>query len=116
VWGSGPDNVWVVGYGSSGFACNIQHWNGSAWSAVAGPSIPDETNGRSARLEGVWGSGLNDVWAVGMDDFARGIVLHWDGTTWSFTKVPIQGDKALDAVWGSGPDSVWAVGNGILHH
>ena len=30
-------------------------------------------------LEGLWGSGASDIWAVGQD----GVILHWEGTSWS---------------------------------
>ena len=45
------------------------HWNGLAWSIVA--HVPQG-------LAGIWGSGPNDVWAVG----AFGTFLRWDGTAW----------------------------------
>jgi hypothetical protein len=38
------------------------HWDGSAWSAVTD----------RLRLDGVWGSAVGDVWAVG----ASGVILH----------------------------------------
>jgi hypothetical protein len=62
-------------------------------------------------LRAVWGSGANDVWAVG----DSGAVLHGDGTAWA--PVPSGTDRDLRGVWGSGASDVWAVGEGevILH-
>jgi hypothetical protein len=59
----------------------------------------------------VWGSGPNDVWAVG----DAGTILHWNGTAW--TGVPSGTGNDLYGVWGSGPNDVWAVGAGgtVLH-
>src|SRR5260221_13237206 len=34
---------------------------------------------QAANLQAVWGSGPNDVWAVG----AGGVILHWNGTAWT---------------------------------
>jgi len=99
VWGSGPNDVWVVGYNM------IVHWDGMAWSispANVGP------------LSGVWGSSKSDVWAVG----PAGAVFHYDGVAWAPSAAATS--ATLNAVWGSGPDDVWIVGeqNGsgpILH-
>ena len=62
-------------------------------------------------LSSIWGSGPNDVWAVG----AFGSVTHWDGTTW--TTAPIDAHASLRAVWGTGPDDVWTMSapNQIYH-
>jgi hypothetical protein len=77
IWGSGPDNVWAVGgdgalgdgkgdgYGS------IFHWNGTAWSSQ------DAGTKSWLYLGGVWGSGPNDVWAVGATGMTTGAVLHF---------------------------------------
>ncbi len=62
-------------------------------------------------LSSIWGSGPNDVWAVG----AGGSVLHWDGSAW--TSASVGTTQSLYAVWGSGPSDVWAVSspNAIFH-
>jgi hypothetical protein len=72
VWGSGPNDVWTVGSGGlvgaeAGPASptgTILNWNGSNWSPVVMNS--------AIRFEGVWGSGPNDVWAVG----SAGTIIH----------------------------------------
>ena len=63
-----------------------------------------------------WGSGPDDVWAVGPN--LRGpaaLTVHWDGTGWS-SFVP-GGAGPLWGIWGSGSDDVWAVGDsGTVAH
>ncbi len=142
VWGTGPNDVWIVG--SAG---TILRWNGSTWSTVASATSewlsvpsgngPDDVwivgtggtilrwdgsrlsavaSGTTQALFGVWTSGPSDAWAVG----ASGTILHWDGSVWS--AVPSGTSYRLWRVWGSGPDDVWAVGNsdvtgsGIIVH
>jgi len=64
-------------------------------------------------LEAVWGSGPDDVWAVGR----RGTIRHTTrgAATWTVTASPTTSD--LHAVWGSGPKDVWAVGDsGTIVH
>jgi hypothetical protein len=51
-----------------GLAGVIVHWDGTRWSAVDSATVRD--------LRAIWGSGPQDVWAVG----ERGTMVHWDGT------------------------------------
>ncbi len=98
VWGTGPNDVWAVGYGGT-----ILHWDGTAWSPV--PS------GTTESLAAPWGTGPDNVWITG----TTGTILHWDGTAWSPS---VSGaTENVRGLWGSGPDDVWAVGNAgtILH-
>ncbi len=51
---------------------------------------------------GLWGSGVNDVWAA----FSYGL-LHWDGLSWALFDT---GTQAMPmSVWGSGPADVWVL-------
>jgi hypothetical protein len=59
-------------------------------------------------LSSIWGSGPNDVWAVG----AKGSVIHWDGATW--TSMPIDTNYSLQSVYGTGPNDVWVVSTASL--
>jgi hypothetical protein len=47
------------------------------------------TSGTTSTLYGVWGSGANDVWAVG----AGGVVLHWNGSAGSVTTASPNADR-----------------------
>jgi hypothetical protein len=60
-------------------------------------------------LNGVWGVGSADVWAVG----ANGTVVHWNGSEWSTTGAASNSGTTsyLQDVWGSGSNDVWAVGS-----
>jgi hypothetical protein len=116
VWGSAPNDVWAVGGGSSSGPTDgnfgpgvILHWNGSVWSSASWSPPP----GDRTVLQGVWGSGPDDVWAVGgasMDPAQQTVVLHWDGNTWKAVDLNGLTPDGLNAVWGSGPNDVWAVG------
>ena len=65
-----------------------------------------------ADLHGVWGSGPNDVYAVG----ENGTIVHYAGAWWSTT--PSGTTATLYDVWGSGRADVFAVGDAgtILHY
>jgi hypothetical protein len=122
VWGSRSSDVWAVG--GEGKATTITHWNGRAWSVastgltyVPPPPGAGHMGETSMQLLGVWGSGPNDVWAVGTDR------MHWDGQKWSqHWEGPGSGNDRVGGVWGSGPNDVWVVagrwgddGGWILH-
>lgn len=70
---------------------------------------------RAGALLGVWGTGADDVWAVGGEP-AQALVLHNDGTTWTRTGVAAAG--ILFSVYGFARTDVYAVGEGglILHY
>jgi hypothetical protein len=55
-------------------------------------------------LQAVWGSGRDDVWAVG----EGGLVLHWNGAVWA--AVVSNATRALHGACGSGPSDVWVAG------
>lgn len=64
-------------------------------------------------ISGVWGSGPDDIFAVGGDETAS--VMHYDGTEWTAMDVP----EVPLLVWsyGFGPDDVYAVGlEGVALH
>lgn len=81
VWGSGPEDVVVVGQGGT-----VLRFDGESWSPV-------ET-GCSGELRAVGGVGPDQVVAVGSD----GLVLRWDGSSWSSRWVLGAGDLAAVTV------------------
>ena len=98
VWGSSPNNVWVVGASGS-----IMHWDGALFSPVQ--------SGTTGDLLSVWGSGPNDVWVGG----ANGLLLRWNGT--AFSPVTVGTMQGISSIWGSGPNDVWFVdGTPTLQH
>ena len=88
---------------TTGFRCAV---SGSQLAPSAGtPAAPTGTPSlQGGRISGVWGSSATDVFAVG----ASGIVLHYDGRTWS----TIENGPMLDllSVWGSSGSDVFVVG------
>lgn len=98
VWGTAPDNVYVVG--DPGI---IVHWDGATWTEA--PRLI------TSALHEVWGTSPGNVYAVA----ARGPILRFDGTQWSEMEFPIARD--LFGIWGSAPDDAWSVGvNGVILH
>lgn len=70
------------------------------------------TSSSAADLYGVWGSGPEDVFAVG----SGGAILHYDGAEWEGQDSGVT--VRLHAVWGSSSSNVYAVGGvgSILHY
>jgi len=109
VGGTGPGDVWAVG--TAGGQPLIQHWDGTAWRAVAGPTAP------GAGFTHVRARAPDDAWAVGTvvdpaDHRTRPLALHWDGTAWSRVPVPDLGtaNSAFTDVAEPAGGGVWFVG------
>jgi hypothetical protein len=116
MWGSGPDDVWLSGeFRKDNARPAIFHWDGRGWSlAFAGAA---GAAGQTASISALWGSGPNDVWAVGGAtkkdplgaEVKSGLILHWDGITW--TAVESGTEHYLNDIAGSGPSDIWIVGS-----
>ena len=98
-WGAAKDDVWFVGELVAGdrVVAAIAHWDGVAVTVTA--TFDD------APLTDVWGSGPDDVYAVG-----DSMVQHWDGTAWSAVPGVRGGNIA-----GTGARDVWVGGDGLFH-
>lgn len=100
VWGSSATDLWAVG-GTEGIAPVILRDTGGGFEPVAIPTLlrPGVTV-----FFKVWGSGPDDVYAVGQN----GVVVHWDGTALEELHVGVGED--LIGIWGTGPDRIVTVG------
>jgi hypothetical protein len=112
-----PDNVWAVGFGTTGKdprilgTTLIEHFNGTSWSIVTSPVPP------GGSLAGVAAVSANDIWAVGSimgtNNVDRTLTLHFDGTSWSVIASPnaTPGGNELFGVTILGGGTVAAVGS-----
>src|SRR5437867_1996850 len=77
----------------------------SRWKVVPAPDV------HNYALSGVAGTSSTDVWAVGYNAIlpAPGLILHWDGSTWTQVPEPIDGVSLYD-VTAVSPTDAWAVG------
>lgn len=92
---SGPDNVWLFGFGPRGGASAVR-WDGTRWQRVPRPPL----QGVVTEIK-VFAS--DDVWVVG----GQKRLLHWDGARWNTHTLPAE-PTALD---GTSGDDLWAVGH-----
>ena len=121
IWGSGPTNAFAVGawYSpSSGGSVSPRafRWDSKAktWSAMKF----SDTNGQIA-LQNVWGSGPDDVYAVGSCRFfgppphtCADPIYHYSGSgdTWGRLTGGSGINKNLNAIWGASKSDVFAGG------
>jgi hypothetical protein len=89
-------------------------WLGTQWNFSMGPTHHFDGNSWSTKQTGsdsgvisIWGSGPNDVWALGGD----GTILHYVGSSWT-TGVP---STQANALFGTSANDVWAVGADVRH-
>lgn len=99
VWGPTRDLLWTVGGDGVDDEPVMLRWNGEVWAPELLPAT-----GESAGLFKIWGTGPQDVSAVG----DRGLALHFDGDAWTLRET---GDLAdMISVWGRSPSEHLAVG------
>jgi hypothetical protein len=82
-------------------------------------ALDDRSTDIDAVLYGLWGSGPNDVWAVGGapggDLGPPAVIAHWDGDGWSESALPGEvAGRTVFKVWGRASDDLFAVGQGGL--
>lgn len=96
VWANTAD-VWAVGDDATAL-----HWNlYDGWREL--------TRATPKKLNAIWGSAADDVWAVGAD------IVHWDGLAWNRLEAP--NDREYLCLWGSSATDLWAAGKaGALIH
>jgi hypothetical protein len=114
----GPDDAWAVGSNKTDGSDTLSaHWNGESWSIVPTPEFTDK-GGAHNELTGVSADGPDDLWASGFADSVNGenlavpYLLHWNGTSWTFTKIKNKGTEGsrLNDVQVLSPTNAWAVG------
>ncbi len=109
-------NVWAAGVGGNGTL--IEHWTGgSSWTVVPSP----DPGGGFNFLTSIRGTSPTDIWAVGSysnpgGSTVKGLILHWDGTSWTQTPSPSPGPAGseLTGVTATSATDAWAVGDYII--
>jgi hypothetical protein len=82
--------------------------NGDIWRCRGGEI--ELFNMSYMRLDDIWGSSHDDVYAVGR----RGTILHFDGESWS-SQPPFTEDD-IRKLWGTAADDVYAIAWRYLYH
>jgi hypothetical protein len=123
VWGSSPENVYVVGHNERGYG-KMFLYDGKTWEHIPIPlsAVPGPFD-----LSATYGFAADDIWAVGnhiVDNpnppptfLHTSLILHYDGMKWQEVKLTEQ-KSGLSAIWGSSPDDIWASGldGTVLHY
>jgi photosystem II stability/assembly factor-like uncharacterized protein len=113
IWGTTcGEDVYAVGAPSvdheNAIRYTILKFDGEKWSRMDAPAVaPGKGN-----LNSVWGASNTDVFAVGDD----GVILHYDGKTWTETSGKTRTQMALRAtadlynIYGFSEKQIYAVG------
>lgn len=105
ITANSPTDVWAVGNSGDQATSSIQtlalHFDGATWKVVPTPNpLPKQLLNQNVLLS-VQAVSASDVTAVGfIADFnaqnVRTLIEHWDGTKWSVTPSPNQGEAQGD--------------------
>jgi cysteine-rich repeat protein len=98
IWGSGPSDVFAVGFDRDAMQGIVEHYDGSAWSRMTIPAV--------GSFVAVTGRSATDVWAV-----TSASVLHYDGSQWTLESLPTSDLFLLDIAT-AGAD-IYAVGTDL---
>jgi hypothetical protein len=114
IWGSGPNDIFIVGADGT-----VRHFDGASWTAH--DLGPDQS------LATVWGASAADVWVTGTEpapypdpDYpeyggSSGIIYRWQPATgtWVLEQKTTRyyGAASYNGIHGTGADNVWAVGS-----
>ena len=122
VHGSGPNDVWAVGYTTFAGARQTltMRWNGAAWAVVPSPNPLPASDSTINALYGVTAISPTDAWAVGYSasnsqSYAT-LTMHWNGSQWQIVPSPNLPQSrpdvynALNSVSATSATDVWAVG------
>jgi len=117
IWGSSPNNIWVVGWKLEHQGV-ILHYDGKEWKDVT-PVMPFNDE-----YHDVFGFGPNNVYVVGYKwtiygdkMYLSALVLHYDGSNWKLEVDDPKNDGTFFSIHGSNPKNVWTAGKyGTIYH
>ncbi|MFL5494186.1 MAG: hypothetical protein ACJ8DC_07355 [Gemmatimonadales bacterium] len=109
LWGSSPNDLFVIGTGSQPDGSSIWHYDGHTWT---------EQVSRGTGFGGIWGTSSSDVYAIGGPHYLVtpeiGTILHYDGVHWTDVVGPAYTGNPTgfeyNAVWEASPTAVFLGG------
>jgi hypothetical protein len=97
-----PDNAWAVGYTNPTSGPQqpvIMRWDGSHWAPMTSPNVGGAAG---SRLDEVTAASATNVFvrASYLNASSRRVtvVLHWDGSSWAASALPLPGQGAGDII------------------
>jgi hypothetical protein len=124
----GSLNLWTIG--ANNFANGILAWRftesskGSmtgSWGSKYGTYINDRSASGHGQGTGIWASGPNDSWAVGLfgyyGDTPEGRIWHWDGVNWTRQLTSTTITSSTNSILGTSATDIWVtLADGRLLH
>ncbi len=110
VWGLTPDDVWAIG--ELGL---IYHNDGTGWTQTPIPDYKADDTAKPVKIKptllAIWGATWDNVWAVGEPDSkGKGVLVHWDGSTWGYDPSFADEGRTVRAMWGWSQDKILMAG------
>ncbi|QTA83005.1 CalX-like domain-containing protein [Desulfonema limicola] len=100
LWGSSNSEIFAVG-GNQDTGGTILYFDGKNWN----PAWQQSDKGFTKKLESLWGTSENNVFAVG----EQGTVMHYDGKNWSFLNSGTK--ESLRGIWGYDENNIFTAGD-----
>lgn len=111
IWGSSPNDLWVVGWKESQKG-TILHFGGEKWEDVT-PEL-----GLSDIYYCIYGFSPQNIYVGGykwffIDDkiYLSAIILHYDGTSWTVEVDDVRNNGTIRSIHGNSSENIWAAGD-----
>ncbi len=93
IWGSGPSDVYAVG-----FSGTMLHFDGQQWNEL--PPVPF---GEEPHFGEIWANGPEDILVCDRD----GPICHWDGLAWTELAFDPLYSPDFYEIWGNRAGEFW---------
>jgi hypothetical protein len=117
IWGTAADDLWIAADNSSNVSWQLgvtMHGRAAPDGGAGALEWQPVDSQASVVFFSIWGTGANDIWAVG----DKGTIRHIGSANadrWDIVASPTK--ESLRSVYGFGANDVWAVGeNGTILH
>jgi hypothetical protein len=104
IWGTGPKEVYLFGYG-------LARFDGTSYTNLTQPLLK-ALNLKVAYTLDIWGTTTGGVYLLTIGGTSNNFLVHFDGkATWTVIKAWPVGSPSLAALWGDGAGRLYLVGD-----
>ncbi len=119
IWGSAPNNVYIVGHNDQPGPGTMFRYDGTRWRTTGFHAAEGGRIAGPVSLSAIYGTGPSDIYAVGQrfqtnpnpppNFLDSSLIIHFDGSQWSEVQLPRRG-RQLVGITATSSLTLWAGG------